>query len=76
MTGITLAEAQAHLSAAQAALTKARTAQSYSIGDRQVNRALLDKLQNDVFMWSRQVRELSLSAQGVTNPGYMVPKWD
>ena len=51
MTGITLAEAQAHLSAAQAALTKARTAQSYSIGDRQVNRALLDKLQNDVFMW-------------------------
>jgi len=75
MTGITLAQAQTHLEKAQAALNAAYEAQQYSIGDRQVSRADIEKLESAVNHWSRVVREKTQRAQGVKNPGYMVAKW-
>ncbi len=73
--GISLADATQHLSDAQDALTKARKAVQYGIGDRQLTRARITELAAEVQYWSRLVREKTDAAAGVTNPGFMTPKW-
>lgn len=74
--GISLADASQHLSDAQDALTKARKSVQYGIGDRQLTRARVTELSAEVQYWSRMVRELTDKAAGVTNPGFMTPKWN
>ena len=73
---ITLAEARTHLSAARAALDRALTAQGYSLGSLQVQRATVPDLQKNVDHWARIVREKTHAASGVKNPGFLVPSWD
>lgn len=63
MAGITLAQAQAQLDSALAALLKAREAQSYSIssgnGARSSDRAQLDELESSARHWEMRVNQLS-----------------
>lgn len=75
-TTITLAEAQAHLADAQTAITAARSAAQYSIGDKQVIRANIAALQRDIAYWSRMVNELTAAASGVETSGFLTPSWD
>ena len=75
MAGVTLAEAEAHLAASQTALTAARKALQYSVGDKQVIRANIKDLTGQVALWNRVVRELTSEAAGCDNAGFVVPKW-
>ncbi len=66
---MTQAQAQTNLDAAEAALTAATTAQSYSIGDLSVQRASLAELRQQVAYWRRVVNQYAARDAGVNNPG-------
>lgn len=76
MTMQTLAEVEAELTAARAALAKARHAISYGIGDRTLARARLPDLIQDVARLERSVRALTNVQQGVNNADFLTPKWN
>jgi len=63
MAGITLAQAEAQLDEALAALSAARNAQQYSIStgtsSRQLSRAALSALEASVDKWETKVQQLS-----------------
>lgn len=59
MTGITLGTAQTHLDAWLEAELAASTGQSYQIGTRQLTRANLAEIRQQVIFWERKVKALS-----------------
>ena len=64
MPGITLAQAQAHLDAANDAYAKALTIASTAREGRQSVYQQLDLLQRAISLWDRKVQELSGGAKG------------
>jgi hypothetical protein len=71
----TLAEVQTDLAAARAALDAARRSVSYSQGDRQVTRAPLVALRQEVARLERREAELLAAAGGATNAGIITASW-
>ena len=59
MAGITLAEAEARLTAYLAAEEKVLSGQSYTIGDRTLTRANLKEIQEGSKIWDARVKGLS-----------------
>jgi hypothetical protein len=59
MAGITLAQAEAKLTAALSAYESALNNQSYSIGGRSLSRQAIASLQSAVKYWDAKVKELS-----------------
>jgi len=71
----TLAEKQAELTAAKAALAKAEKVAAYSQGDRQQTRQGLAELQARVARLAREVDELTAAQSGASNPMIITPTW-
>ena len=69
MAGITLAQAEAKLTAALAALEKAMSVQAYSIAGRSKTNANLEALQRSVDYWDNKVKELSGGRTGIAVRG-------
>lgn len=63
----TLADKQAELALAKAALNAARLAQSYNHGDNSTQRAALSDLEVHVSRVAREVDELTAAALGANN---------
>ncbi len=61
MAGITLAQAEAQLSAYLAAETAVLTGQSYKIGERELTRADLEDIQAGIKIWNQRAKELATS---------------
>jgi len=59
MTGITLGTAQNHLDAWLEAELTVSTGQSYTIGSRQMTRANLGEIRQQIVFWERKVKALS-----------------
>lgn len=59
MAGITLETAQTHLDAWLQAELATSTGQSYQIGSRQLTRANLAEIRQQVIFWERKVKALS-----------------
>jgi len=59
MTGITLADAQAHLDEWLAADLAVAKGQAYSIGGRSLSRADAATIRENIEFWDRQVKRLS-----------------
>jgi hypothetical protein len=71
MAGITLAQAESQLALYIAAEAAVLSGQSYSIGDRQLTRADLEKIQAGIKIWNGRVVQLSrngVRVSGIT-PG-------
>ena len=71
----TLAEKQAELTTAKAALAAARFAVSYGQGDRSVTRASVSELEIHVARIAREIAELSAVGAGASNPQVITPRW-
>lgn len=76
MGTITRAEAIQHIADTQAALTAARKAQQYSVGDTAVSRARISDLTADLAYWQRVVSEIDAESAGADNPSVMTAQWD
>jgi len=63
-TGITLAQAQAQLSAYLAAEAAVLDNQSYSIAGRSLTRANFADIQRGIEMWNQRVQSLTRAASG------------
>lgn len=73
MAGITLAQAEAKLTAWLAAEdTVANRGQSYSIGGRSLSRADLSEIRESIDYWDRKVKELTATSAGRRGPRYVV----
>lgn len=59
MPGITLAQAEAQLSAYLAAETAVLSGQAYSIGGRSLTRASLREIRDGIALWDRRVKQLT-----------------
>jgi len=59
MAGITLAQAEAQLTAWMAASTAVASGQSYSIADRSLTRADARAIQQQIQFWDQKVKDLS-----------------
>lgn len=66
MAGITLAQAEAQLTAWLAASTAVASGQSHTIGDRTYTRADAVAVQAQVTFWDKQVKRLSRGGIRVT----------
>lgn len=66
MAGITLAQAEAQLTAWLAASTAVASNQSYSIGDRTYTKADAVAIQAQLVFWDKQVKRLSRGGIKVT----------
>jgi len=64
MSGTTLATAQAHLTAWEAADLAVATGQSYSIGSRSLTRANAAEIRANIDYWNRKVEALSRGGSG------------
>jgi hypothetical protein len=64
MAGITLADAQAQLTAWLAASTAVASNQSYTIGSRSLTRADAREIREQIKFWDSQVKRLADSAGG------------
>ncbi len=64
MAGITLAQAEAQLSAYLAAETAVLSGQSYEIAGRRLNRANLAEIQAGISTWNTRVQTLSIKSSG------------
>lgn len=72
---MTLAQAQACLTASSAAYTTALEAVSVGYQDKTVRRQQLADLQAAVEYWEKKVQTLTSSAAGATNPGVRIATW-
>lgn len=61
---LALAIAQAHLDAWVAADLACASGQSYTIGDRQLTRANLPDIRDQIAFWQRTVDQLTVAAAG------------
>ena len=59
MAGITLAQAQAQLSAWMDADTAVATGQSYSMGNRSLTRANAKEIRENITYWDKKVQRLT-----------------
>lgn len=64
MAGITLAQAEAKLSAWLDAETALQTSQEYTIGRRTVRKADLKEIRETINFWERKVIQLTKAATG------------
>lgn len=72
MAGITLAEAEAQLTAWMDASTAVASNQSYSINGRSLSRADAAQIRENIKFWDQQVKRLSrggIRVRGVTPSG-------
>lgn len=72
---IDLTEAEAQLSQALADYEAARQAIQYAIGDKNLARASVRQLRDEVVFWQRVVRELTAEAGGAESPQFVTPSW-
>lgn len=72
---MTLADAQAELTAARTAYLAALNNVSGSHGDKSWQRQNLRDLAAAVTRAQRSVNVLTAEAQGITNPGIVTPRW-
>lgn len=73
MPGITLAQAEAKLQLWLEAEDRIASGQSYTIGDRTLERADLDAVRKSITFWDGQVKALSGSGAGL-RIGRAVPR--
>lgn len=73
MPGITLAQAEAKLALWLEAEDRIASGQSYTIGERTLQRADLDAVRKSITFWDGQVKALSNSGAGL-RIGRAVPK--
>lgn len=64
MAGITLAQAQAQLTAYLAAETAVLSGQAYEIAGRRMTRADLEAIQKGIATWSDRVGQLTVQSAG------------
>jgi hypothetical protein len=64
MAGITLAQAEARLTAYLAAEEAVLTGQMYRMGERQLTRANLAEIQTGIKLWDERTKALSSAASG------------
>lgn len=69
MAGITLADAEARLTAYMNAEEKVLQGQSYTIGSRQLTRANLQEIREGITYWNGKVQELSNGGAGIRTRG-------
>jgi len=74
MAGITLAQAEAQLTAYLAAETAVLKGQSYTIGQRSLTRADLADIRAGIDAWDARVKQLTNSAQGRSRARIVVPR--
>jgi hypothetical protein len=74
MAGITLAQAEAHLTLWLAASSAVASSQSYEIGDRKLTRADAAEIREQIEFWDRQVKRLDANASGRSRTSYVVPE--
>lgn len=72
---VTLAEKQAELAQAKAALSAARLSTGYTQGDRSLQRASIPELEAHVARLAREVRELETVAAGGRQSGSVGVTW-
>ena len=65
MAGITLADAEAKLTTWMTALDKIAEGQEYTIGSRNLKRANLKEVQEQVEYWDGKVKQLSRGSSGI-----------
>lgn len=65
MAGITLAQAQAQLTAWLAASTAVATGQAYSIAGRSLTRANAAEIRNQIDYWDSKVKTLSRGGRAI-----------
>ena len=70
-----VAELQAQLLRLDAAIDAARSASSYSIGGRSLQRQELATLQNERTLLVRQIRQAEAALEGARSPGEAVASW-
>ena len=71
---ITLSEVRTKISETEAAITKVKSAQGYSIGDKSVQRARLEELTTELHSLRRDERQLEAIAAGADS-GILTAKW-
>ncbi len=64
MAGITIAQAQAQLTAYLAAETAVLSGQAYEIAGRRMTRADLEAIQKGIAIWNDRVGQLTVQAAG------------